>query len=157
MPGLSADAGDKMAEAVLTRQRLVLDERRPELAVVLAEGALHAQVGGAEVMRAQLDRLSQLTSSCPQLTLRVLPFTSGAPTAGSSGPFTILRFAGTPSLGLVHLAGLPGQGGICLDGLLDVGFYRQAFTHLKTSALGPPASARLLRSIAAGQRTLVTS
>jgi hypothetical protein len=152
--GVSAYARDKLAEAMLIRRLVILEDRRPGLAVVLGEGALHALVESAKVMSAQLSRLSELTSGNSQVTVQVVPFTSGVPTVASSGPFTILRFADTPGLGMVHVAGLPGQGGICLDSMPDVACYLQAFTQLKTSALTPSASARLLDEVAASQRTL---
>ena len=120
---------------MLTRQQVILGERRPELAVVIGEGALHQVVGGAQVMRAQLARLAEVSGTCPQITIQVLPFACGAYPAGGSGPLSILRFAGAPSLGVVHL---PGPcGGICLDSPPDVASHARAITLLRDSALCP--------------------
>src|SRR6266568_3815484 len=71
-------------------------------------------------------RLAEMSRNCPQITIQILPFTSGACSAGSSGPFSILWFAGAPNLGVVHLAGP--SGGICLDSLPDVASHTRAFT-----------------------------
>ena len=134
-------------EAMLTRQQLIVGERRPELAVVIGEAALHQVVGGTAVMQAQLARLADLTGTCPQITIQVLPFTAGAHPAGGTGPLSILRFADTPSLGVVHLPGP--SGGIFLDSPPDVASHARAFTLLSASALTPAATAQLLRDMAA--------
>ena len=77
-PALSPGTQDLLLEALLTRQQLILGERRPELAVVIGEAALHQVVGGTAVMHAQLARLAEMTTTCPQITLQVLPFAGGA-------------------------------------------------------------------------------
>jgi hypothetical protein len=65
----------------------------------------------------------------------------------SSGPATILRFAAIPGFGVVYLPGL--SGGACLISQQDVASHTKAFEQLRTSALPLPASARLIREIAA--------
>ncbi len=90
-PALPPDTQDLFLEAMLTRQHLTLGERKPDLAVVIGEAALHQVVGGPEVMRAQLTHLAELTATHPQITLQVLPFTAGAHPASASGPLSILR------------------------------------------------------------------
>lgn len=146
-PAVPPDAQDLILDAMLTRQQVILEEQRPELAVVIGEATLHQVVGGTAVMRAQLTRLAEMSGTHLQATIQVLPFAAGAPPAGANGPLSILRFAGTQSLGVVHL---PGPcGGICLDSPPDVASHAQAFTLLKTSALTPAATAHLLREIAA--------
>ncbi len=146
-PALPVGTQDMVLEAMLTRQQVILGERRRELAVVIGEAALHQVVGGTGVMRAQLARLAQMSDTCPQITIQVLPFACGAHPAVGSGPLSILRFAGAPSLGVVHL---PGPcGGICLDRPPDVASHTRAFTLLRASALTPAATERLLREMAA--------
>jgi len=146
-PTLSPGPQDLFLEAMLTRQQLISGERRPELAVVIGEAALHQVVGGTAVMRAQLSRLAEMTTTCPQITLQVLLFVGAPHLAGASGPLSILRFADAPSLGVVHLPG-PG-GGIFLDSPPDVATYARVFTLLSASALTPAATAQLLRDMAA--------
>jgi len=146
-PAVPAGAQDLVLEAMLTRQQVILKERRTELAAVIGEAALHQVVGGTAVMRAQLTRLAELSGTHPKITIQVLPFAAGAPPAGVNGPLSILRFAGAQSLGVVHL---PGPcGGICLDSPPDVASHTRAFTLLKASALTPSATAQLLRDMAA--------
>jgi transcriptional regulator with XRE-family HTH domain len=149
-PALPTDTQDLVPEAMLTRQQVILGERRPELAVVIGEAALHQVVGGAGVMRAQLARLADLSDTYPQITIQVLPFGSGAHPAVGSGPLSILRFADAPSLGVVHL---PGPcGGICLDSQPDIASHARTFTLLKASALTPAVTMRLLQDMAGRQQ-----
>jgi transcriptional regulator with XRE-family HTH domain len=146
-PGLRADEQRARAvDAKLTRQRVILGERRPKLGVVLAEGALHQAVGGPRVMRAQLRRLADAAGGTAGITIQVLPFTAGAHAAAGSGSLTILRFADAPSLGVICLAAL--SGGVCLEGQEEVARYVRAFTQLRAAALTPAASARMCREMA---------
>jgi hypothetical protein len=146
-PALPSGPQDLLLEAMLTRQQLILADQRPELAVVIGEGALHQVVGGTEVMRAQLARLAEMSGTRPQITLQVLPFAAGAHPAAAIGPLSILRFADAPSLGVVHL---PGPcGGIFLDSPPAVASHARAFTLLRASALTPAATTHLLRDMAA--------
>ena len=149
-PGYTGD--EQRAHAVevkLTRQRIVLAERGPRLEIVIAEGALHQVVGGAAVMRSQLARLADLARAAGpggvRLSLQVLPFAAGAHAAAGCGSMAILRFADTPGLGVIHLAAL--SGGVSLADRDDVARYIRAFAQLRSAALTPAASARLLRDM----------
>jgi hypothetical protein len=144
----AAGTQSRLVELKLARQRVILSGRRPKLAVLIGEGALRQLVGGAEVMREQLRRLADAGDNFPDITVQVLPFTCGAHAGGGSGPVAILRFAEAPGVGVVHLAGL--SGGISLVSQPDVVGYTRAFEQLRTSALTPATSARLLQEMAAG-------
>jgi transcriptional regulator with XRE-family HTH domain len=133
-------------EVTLARQRIVLGDRDPAAEFVVTEGALRQAVGGPAVMRAQLDLLAGLGRTHPRASLRVLPFAAGAHAAAGSGPMTILRFAQTPAIGIIHLAGL--SGGVSLEGRDDIARHLRAYTGLRAAALSVSASARLLRSLA---------
>src|ERR1700722_10859138 len=65
------------AEAVRTRQRVVLTERALPLEVVLGEAALRSKAGGPLVMRAQLTYLAETAEKSAHVTIRLLPFTTG--------------------------------------------------------------------------------
>lgn len=122
---LQADtARGTLAELTLSRQR-VLGERRPRLTALIGEAALRQVTGDPEVMR---DQLRALADASERIVVQVLPSGCGTP---SSGPATILRFAGIPGLGAVYLPGL--SGGICLAAQQDVASYTRAFEHLQTS------------------------
>ena len=146
-------------EVKLARQRVVLAERSPRLEFVITEGALHQVVGGPDVMRPQLARLASLAAGAgtagatgatgPNISLQVLPFEAGAHAAAGCGSMAILRFADAPGLGVIHLAALSGGGaGVGLEAAEDVARYIRTFARLRTAALTPAASARLLRDMA---------
>ena len=149
-PAVPAGAQDLVLEAMLTRQQVILEERRPELAVIIEEAALHQVGGGTAVMRAQLARLAEMSGTHSQITIQILPFATGAPPGVGNGPLSILRFADTQSPGVVHPLGP--CGGICLDSPPDVASHARAFSLLKASALTPAATARLLPGMAHANR-----
>ncbi len=59
---------------------------------------------------------------------------------------TLLRFAETPEIGVIHLAAL--SGGISLEGREEVARYLRTFAGLRSAALAPSRSAHLIRAIA---------
>jgi hypothetical protein len=59
---------------------------------------------------------------------------------------TLLRFAETPEIGVVHLAAL--SGGVSLEGREEVSRYLRAFSSLRSAALSPSRSAQLIRAAA---------
>jgi len=140
------DAACRSAEATLARQQAILGAKEPELTVIVAEGALRQQVGGADVMRCQLARLVELTDISPQLIIQVLPFVAGAYPGLGVGGLTILTFPGAPGLGLVRIAGV--SGGIYLDDAEDVTRHASAFAQIRDAAFSVPASAAMLRRMA---------
>ncbi|WP_110945848.1 helix-turn-helix domain-containing protein [Streptomyces avicenniae] len=90
-PGLSEEALETRLDVRMQRQD-VLDGPSPlMMRAVLDESALRRRVGGAEVMREQLDRLLEL-SSLPNVLLQVIPFSAGAHPGTLAGPFIVLRF-----------------------------------------------------------------
>lgn len=139
-------AARRAAEATLARQQAILGAKEAELAVIIAQGALHQQVGGAEVMRSQLARLAELADTSPQLTIQVLPFVACAYPGLGVGGLTILTFPGAPGLGLVRIAGV--SGGIYMDDAEDVTRHASAFTRIRDAAFSVPASAAMLRRMA---------
>jgi len=156
--------GEERAHAMevkLNRQQIVVAGRAPHLEVVITEGALRQAVGPARVMRAQLARLASLadTGSADGLpdrdvpeaerstvSVRVLPFAAGAHAAAGCGSMTLLRFAETPAVGVIHLAAL--SGGISLEGREEVARYLRVFGQLRAAALPCSRSAHLIRGIA---------
>ena len=105
-PAVPAASRDRAAETVLVRQQAFWAREHGCLVVVIGEGALRQQVGGSEVMRGQLARLAAVSEERADVTVQVLPFTSGAH-AAAAGPVTILWLAGPAGLGVAHLGGLP--------------------------------------------------
>lgn len=77
-------------DARIERQELFNRSDPPQLWVVLGEGPLHQLVGGATVMRAQLDHLISMAES-PKCVIQVLPF-SATDAPLPSGPITLFEF-----------------------------------------------------------------
>ncbi|WP_248964719.1 helix-turn-helix domain-containing protein [Sphaerisporangium perillae] len=86
----SAEEIDRRIALRMTRQRRITSPDGPRLWALVDEAALRRPLGGTKVMRAQVDRLLELTES-PDITLQVVPFGQGGH-AAAGGPFTILRF-----------------------------------------------------------------
>lgn len=148
--GIREDAEDRVVEAMQQRRRIVVDERRTELAVVIGEAALRQQVGGEAALRQQLIHLAELTGTdYPQITIRVLPFEASSLAAGGTGGFSLLTFDEIPSLHVAHLAGP--AGGLCLHDPAVTAGYAQAFETLNAHALDPSRSARKLVAMANGK------
>ncbi|MFC9733734.1 Scr1 family TA system antitoxin-like transcriptional regulator [Streptomyces roseolus] len=96
---LSIDYTDRLDEMLagrMERQRILQRNLPPVLWVVLDEAALHREVGGREVMRAQLEHLLTFTDA-PWVQLQVLPFATGEHT-GVMGSFNLLRFEKDPDI-----------------------------------------------------------
>jgi transcriptional regulator with XRE-family HTH domain len=151
----------QVTEVKLSRQRIVVAGRAPDLDIVMTEGALRQVVGPPRVMREQLGRLAALAdagfadslpdSEVPRaersrVSLRILPFAAGALAVAGCGPMTLLRFADTPDIGVIHVAAL--SGGISLDGREEVARYLRTFAELRSVALSTSRSAHLIRAIA---------
>ena len=158
------DSDERRAHAIevkLNRQRVVVAERAPSLDIVMTEGALRQTVGPPRVMREQLGRLAALADTGfadglpdsavrgterSRVSLRVLPFAAGAHAVAGCAPMSLLRFAETPEIGVIHLAAL--SGGVSLDGREEVARYLRTFAELRSAALPASRSAQLIRAIA---------
>lgn len=67
----------RLVQARMARQQRLNGPNPPELHLVLSEGVLWREVGGPEVMRAQLRHLVEL-SKRPNITIQVITFKAGA-------------------------------------------------------------------------------
>ncbi|MFD5859782.1 helix-turn-helix domain-containing protein [Streptomyces chartreusis] len=81
---------ERRVDLRLRRQALLDKPDAPTLWVVMEEAVLHRMVGGAEVMREQIDRLLEV-SELSHVSVDIVPFTAGAH-VGACAPFTYFRF-----------------------------------------------------------------
>ncbi|MFD8008976.1 Scr1 family TA system antitoxin-like transcriptional regulator [Streptomyces sp. NPDC058955] len=81
---------EEMVAARVERQRILEREKPPVLWVVLDEAVLFREIGGREVMRAQLEHLLTFTRE-QWVQVQVLPFAAGEH-AAVMGSFNVLRF-----------------------------------------------------------------
>jgi transcriptional regulator with XRE-family HTH domain len=135
------DELERDAAARIERQNILMREDPPNLWVVLGEGVLRQAVGGARVMREQLDHLLNLAEA-QGIVLQVLPFAvSDAP--GVDGPAALFEFNGSPPV-----AYLEGWGsGRVVKGPKEVAGIATALSMIKGCALSPTESAQLMTKI----------
>ncbi|MFR9777641.1 helix-turn-helix domain-containing protein [Micromonospora sp. MS34] len=127
----------------MERQELLLRSDPPQLWAVLDEAALRRPIGGAEVMRAQLDALIEATGSA-QVRLQVVPFDAGGH-AAASGAFSILRFGDQDLPDIVYIEQLTSA--IYLDKRDDLDYYALAMERLCVEAAPPERTPELLARI----------
>ena len=103
----------------------------PRLTVVLGENVIRRQVGGPEVLTAQIEHLVALAER-ETVDIRILPFTAGAHPA-TTGAFRILQFdaADDPDVVYVELE-LEAR---YLERPAEVDRYRRMFTRLQERAV----------------------
>ena len=147
-PDLLAHELGQLVEARIRRQDEVLGREGPdeppplELWSIMDEAVLRRQVGGAKVMRDQIERLIK-ASALPNVTLQVLPFSLGAH-AGMAGTLTILQFepADHP---VVYVDGQAGN--LYLERDEDLRRTQQVMNRILAAALAPDESLALMREI----------
>jgi hypothetical protein len=81
---------DRIVESRRDRQELLERDSRPQLFMILGEAALRQAVGGAEVMKHQLQHLVELNDN-GIVAIRVLPFELDAHD-GLRGPYVHMEF-----------------------------------------------------------------
>lgn len=124
----------------MARQDLLSRPDAPRFWAVVDEAALRRPVGGEAVMRAQLERLIELTE-LPNVTLQVVPFQAGGHSA-AGGAFSILRFSGPEIPDIVYIEQLTSA--LYIDKKADVGSYSMAIDRLCVEADTPADTKRLL-------------
>ena len=99
--GAQPDEIDRRVKLRMARQGLLRGPQAPQLWAVIDEAVLRRPVGGADVMREQLEHLIEC-AAMPNVTLQVIPFQAGGH-AAAGGPFSILRFAEADLPDVVYL------------------------------------------------------
>src|SRR5215831_3727829 len=95
---------EQRVEGRIARQQHLFLAGAPRFEAVVDESVLHRVVGSPAIMRAQLERLLEL-SDLPRVTLQVIPYEVGALPASYS-KFIILRFAQPTVPDVVFIEGL---------------------------------------------------
>ncbi|MCA2203107.1 DUF5753 domain-containing protein [Streptomyces griseoincarnatus] len=145
----TADEIEQFVQVRLARQERLVSDSPLELWAVLSEAVLLQQVGGPEVMAAQLEQLV-IASEQPNVTVQVLPFSRGAH-ASMFGPYVVLGFPEEAALDVV-LADNP-TGSMWLERETEVARYQELFDAARTSALSPVESRTVIRRRAKEHRT----
>ncbi|RDG34591.1 helix-turn-helix domain-containing protein [Streptomyces corynorhini] len=140
--GLSDDEIDRMVTVRMTRQEALYRESPLKFAAIISEAVLVRQVGGPEVMRAQLAHIAEV-ASLSNVRVQVVPFKLGDH-PGMHGAFTVLQFRDRDALKpIIYFENL-------VDAWVsrrqsDVELYQEAFTELQALAPGPQESLSMIK------------
>ncbi|MFF1704187.1 helix-turn-helix transcriptional regulator [Streptomyces sp. NPDC058252] len=127
----------------MQRQTLLTREGAPRIWAVMDETALLRPIGGPEVMRAQIDKLLQVTK-LPNVTLQVIPFSSG-PHPGTYGPFVLFRFAVPELPDMVYSEYLTGA--VYLDARSEVATHLEVMDRMAAQAATAHRTKEILRDL----------
>ncbi|MHA5049931.1 helix-turn-helix domain-containing protein [Streptomyces sp. SD15] len=127
----------------IQRQDLLTREGAPRIWTVMDETALRRPVGGPEVMRAQIDKLLQVTK-LPHVTLQVVPFSTG-PHPGTYGPFVLFRFAMPELPDMVYSEYLTGA--VYLDGRSEVATHLEVMDRMAAQAATAHRTKEILQDL----------
>ena len=142
----SAEELERRVALRRARQELLTGHEPPTIWTVVDEAALRRPIGGAEVMRGQLEHLIEI-SALPNVVLQVVPFRHGGH-AAAGGAFTILRFAESDLPDVVYLEQLTSA--VYLDRREDTDHYMEIMDTLSAEAEPPTDTASFLGKIIKG-------
>ncbi|MFC9909686.1 helix-turn-helix domain-containing protein [Streptomyces sp. NPDC059862] len=143
-PHAPAEATERRVALRMRRQELLTRREPPRVWVVMDETVLRWPVGGADVMRAQVDHLIEM-NRLPQVTLQIMRFANGPHPAMRAGAFHLFRFRARELPDIVYLNGLVGA--VYLDKSDDVVVYREALDRLGAQAAPAGKTEALLGAI----------
>ncbi|MDJ0383166.1 helix-turn-helix transcriptional regulator [Streptomyces sp. G-G2] len=139
--GLPAGQLDLRVAVRMTRQEVLRRSAPTEFTAFLSEAVLRRQVGGREVMRAQLAHIAEVAENLPNVKVQVIPFDRGAH-AGMNGSFTYLKLP-QPLKPIVYLESLGGAGVSRRDE--EVRKYEAAIRDLQAIAPGYEESLEMIK------------
>jgi len=134
---------ERRVELRLARQKLLTRDHPPQLWAVVDEAALRRPIGGAAVLRGQIEALVGATQ-LPNVRLQIVPFEVGGH-AAAGGAFTILRFPEEDLLDVVYVEQLTSA--LYLDKREDIDLYAEAMERLCLDANPPGQTGDMLASI----------
>lgn len=135
---------ERIVEVRLARQSILDADDPPRLWSVIGEAALRSNIGGPEIMRAQLRHMLDMARR-PRVTVQLLPLDAGAH-PGLRGPVYIMGFPTDGDTGVVYLEYRTGA--LYLEDAAEVKDYQISFEHLSSQALSPAASRKRIAAIA---------
>lgn len=142
-PDASGREVDRRVGLRLARQVVLTRPSPPNIWAVLDEAVLRRPIGGAEVMRAQLRHLLDLTRR-QNVTIQIIGFQAGGH-AAAGGPFSILRFAEDDLPDVVYLEQLTSA--LYLDKQQAVDNYLMVMERLCMEAMTPTDSVRVIEAM----------
>jgi len=146
--GATYEELDEAVAARLARQLILDRERPPALWVILDEAVLRRPVGGFEVMRRQLEHLTQMAQR-PNVAIHVIPFGAGAHEGLRGGAFVVADFDGATTVAYQDAA----SSGQIIQDAVDVESLAVTWDTLRLDALPRAASLSLITSAAETEYT----
>lgn len=140
-PNESEDDIERRVALRMKRQDLLTKPGAPALWAVLEETVLRRPVGGADVMRAQFDRLDEVLD-LPKVRIQVMRYAAGAH-PGAFGPFHYFRFGFSELPDIVYTESLAGA--VYVDQPDDVVSYLEVMDRMTVQA-EPVARTRAILS-----------
>jgi transcriptional regulator with XRE-family HTH domain len=141
-PRISLDELERKVVSRMERQAIFARESgRPMYWVVIHEGVLRHVVGSPQIMRAQLDRLTEAADS-PDILIQVLPY-SASDHPGADGPILVFDFADAPSSGYTECNG----GGMIIEQPERVTALVTRINLIRAAALSPRESRQYITKI----------
>jgi hypothetical protein len=145
-------SGDATAERInaqvevrMRRQELLDRADPPLLFFILDEAVTRRLIGGADVMRRQLRRLTEMAAR-PHITVEVVPFSAGVH-PGLQGSFVIQEFPDPADDDVLYLESPQGEV-ISRDDPDLILHYREVFEDLRRLSLGQEGSVTFLDKLA---------
>ncbi|AGF66064.1 DNA-binding protein [Streptomyces hygroscopicus subsp. jinggangensis TL01] len=140
-PALGSETAEQWVNARMDRQLIWQRDRPPVGHFVLEESILRREVGGPEVMRAQIRQILAYTAPI-HMSVQIMPM-DRMPHAGLAGPMTLLE---TPQYErLVYLE--VQRASFLIDDPDEVSDYHLKYGMLRSQALSPDESVRLLNGL----------
>jgi transcriptional regulator with XRE-family HTH domain len=142
---VQGESRSNQVAARLRRQARLIDEEFPlELVAIIDEAALRREVGGADVMREQLQHLAR-QAELPSVTFQVLPNRGGAH-VGMDGSFILLDFLEVEDPDLLFAPYITGS--LHIEKPEEITTAKLAFDRLRSEALSPSESAAFVEQVA---------
>lgn len=143
LPTATTKEVDQRVRARIERQHVFTKDQPLELWGIVDEAALRRLVGGAAVMKRQLQHLLAMAER-PNVTLQAIPFAAGAH-PGMPGSFVLMDFPSAEDLSVVYIDSMAGD--LFLEAEADIRRYQQIFDHLRATAQSPDESRALVSTL----------
>jgi transcriptional regulator with XRE-family HTH domain len=134
----------RRVQARMARRTLLGRDTAPTLHAVIDEAVLRRQIGGVDVMRAQLSHLATVAKQ-PNVTVQVLSFTAGAH-AGLEGPFVLLTFPDPADPDIPYVEGQGGE--VYIESADQIARFGSVWDQLVHAAATPADSLTIITGLA---------
>lgn len=138
-PKMVTDAVERRVALRMRRQKLLVGPEAPRLWAVIDESVLYRPIGGPKVLKAQIDRLLELTA-LSHIALQVVPYSVSGYHA--EGAFTLLSFAEPELPNIAYIEHL--SGALYLEKLDEIETYSRALDQLAVVGETPDRTRQLL-------------